>query len=118
MMMVNTLKGITKRVSRVFGSIGLNGGQHWPMGVLNQLEINYHLTPDDMLRLGFFRRKMGRRNRNYSLYIYDKFTAFDRRLSVKDIEDIYQVPDLLLYKGSITVDGAVHLSRVDCYADN
>jgi len=116
--LVNTLKDITKRVTRIFGNISLNGDQHWPAGVLNHLEINYHLKPDDMLRFGYLRCRMGRRNRNYFLYIYDKFAASDRRLSVKDIGDIYLIPDLLLYKGSITVDGAVHLSRVDCCAEN
>ena len=88
------------------------------MGVLNQLEVKYHLRPEDMLRLGYLRRRMGKRNRNYSLYIYDKLAASDRRLSVREIEDIYHSPDLLLYRGSITVDGAVHLGRVSSFEDD
>jgi hypothetical protein len=91
----------------------LSGNQHWPAGVLNRLEVEYHLKPEDMLRLGHFRRRYSRRNKNYFLYIYDKFAASDRNLSVKDVNDIYHFPDLILFKGSVTVDGVVHLDKVN-----
>jgi hypothetical protein len=90
-----------------------SGNRYWPAGVLNQLEIEYHLKPEDMLRLGYFRRKFGRHNKNYILYIYDKYTASDRKLSVKDVNDIHHSPDLLLFKGSVTVDGVIHLNKVN-----
>jgi hypothetical protein len=93
--------------------MNLSGNQYWPEGVLNQLEVVYHLKPDDMLRLGYIRRKFGRYNRNYILYIYDQFTASDRKLSVKDVSDIYHSPDLLRFKGSVTVDGTIHLDKVN-----
>ena len=93
--------------------MNLSGNQYWPAGVLNQLEVVYHLKPEDMLRLGYFRRKFGRHNKNYTLYIYDKFAASDRKLSMKDINDIYHSPDLILFKGSVTVDGVIHLDKVN-----
>ena len=113
MVMVKTLKNVVKRTRKVLGDMNLYGNQYWPAGVLNQLELQYHLKPEEMLRLGYFRQKFGRHNRNYVLYIYDKFTASHRKLSIKDVNDIYHSPDLLLFKGSVTVDGAIHLDKVN-----
>lgn len=111
--MVDTIINTVHKARTVLRSIGMPGKQDWPSGVLNQLEVKYHLKPEEMLRLGYIRRRFGRRNRNYSLYIYDRFAASDRKLSVRDVNDIYHFPDLLLFKGSVTVDGAVHLDRVN-----
>ena len=111
--MVKTLRNVVKRTRQVLGDINLYGNKYWPAGVLNQLELQYHLKPEDMLRLGYFRRRFGRRNKNYTLYIYDKLTASDRKLSVKDVNDIYHFPDLLLFKGSVTIDGTIHLDKVN-----
>jgi hypothetical protein len=117
--MVDTIKDIVKRASGVFGLINLFRSEYWPAGVLNQLEVKYHLRPEDMLRLGYLRRRMaGKRNSNYSLFIYDRLAANERRLSVRDVKDIYNSPALLLFRGSISGDGAVHLGRVNNYENN
>ena len=112
--MVDTIKDIVKRASRVFDLVNISGKQSWPTGVLNQLELKYHLKPEDMLRLGCLKRRMdGKKNRYYSLYIYDRLAAQDKRLSVRDVKDIYSSPDLLLYRGSMSGDGSVHIGRVN-----
>ncbi len=116
--MVDTLKNIVNRTRRALGNGPSSGNQYWPVGILNQLEMKYHLRPEDMLRLGYIRRRFGRQNRNYTLYIYDKFAASDRKLSVKDFKDIYRFPDLLLFKGSVTVDGTIRLNRVNNFEFN
>lgn len=111
--MVKTLTNVVKRTKKVLREMDFSGNHYWPTGVLNKLEVEYHLKPEDMLRLGYFRRKFGRHNKNYFLYIYDKFAASDRKLSIKDINDIYRSPDLILFKGSVTVDGIIHLDQVN-----
>jgi hypothetical protein len=117
--MVDTIKNIAKKASGVFNLVRLFGNEYWPAGVLNQLEVKYHLKPEHMLRLGYLRRRMaGRKNNYYSLFIYDRTAARDRRLSVRDIKDIYSSPDLLLFRGSISGDGSVHLGRVNNYENN
>jgi len=113
LIMVKTFKNVVSKTRKVLRDMNLSGNQYWPEGILNQLELQYHLKPEDMLRLGYLRRKFSRRNNNYVIYIYDKFTASDRKLSVKDINDIYHFPDLLLFKGSVTVDGVIHLDKVN-----
>ena len=113
--MVKTLKDVVNKTRNVLRNRSFYVNQYWPAGVLNQLEVEYHLKPDDMLRLGCFRLKSGRHNKNYILYIYDKVAASDRKLSVKDVNDIYHSPDLLLFKGSMTVDGTIHLDKVNSY---
>lgn len=113
MVMVKALKDVIKRTGKVLRNMDLYGNRYWPAGVLNQLEVEYHLKPDDMLRLGYFMQKFDRHNRNYFLYIYDKYAASDRKLSVKDLNDISYSPDLLLFKGSVTVDGVIHLDKVN-----
>jgi hypothetical protein len=115
MTMVKTLKDVVTKTRKVLRDRNFYGNQYWPAGILNQLEVEYHLKPDDMLRLGYLRRKFGRHNKNYVLYIYDKSAASDRKLSVKDVNDIYHAPDLLLFKGSMTVDGAIHLDKVSSF---
>jgi hypothetical protein len=111
--MVKTLRDVVKKTRKVLGDREFYGNRYWPAGVLNKLEVEYHLKPDDMLRLGYLRLKFGKHNKNTILYIYDKFAASDRRLMVKDVNDIYHSPDLLLFKGSVTVDGAIHLDKVN-----
>ncbi|MFC1948445.1 hypothetical protein ACFLXY_11070 [Chloroflexota bacterium] len=110
--MVKTIKDVVQRTKKALKDMDFYGNQYWPAGVLNQLEVEYHLKPEDMLRLGYLRRKFGRNNKNFTLYIYDRFTASDKKILVKDVNDIYDSPDLLLFKGSVTVDGAIHLDKV------
>ena len=116
--MVEGLKEAVKKTGKVMRGIGFSGKRYWPAGVLNTLETEFHLKPEDMLRLGYMRRHFGRRNRIYYLYIYDKYAASDRKLSVNDVNDIYNSPDLLIFKGSVTVDGVIHLARVSDFAFN
>ena len=111
--MVKSLKDAVKRTREVLRVMDFFGNQSWPAGVLNHLEVEYHLKPEDMLRLGYFRRNLDRHNKNYILYIYDKFVASDRKLSMRDVNDLYHSPDLLLFKGSVTVDGTIHLDKVN-----
>ena len=111
--MVKTLKEVVQKTRKVLSDRSFSRNRYWPAGVLNQLEVEYHLKPDDMLRLGYLRLKFGRHNKNTILYIYDKAAASDRKLSVKDVNDIFQFPDLLLFKGSLTVDGVIHLDKVN-----
>ena len=111
--MVKTLRDVVKKTRKVLRDMDIYGNQYWPVGVLNKLEVEYHLKPNEMLRLGYLRRKFDRHNKNYILYIYDKFAASDRKLSVYDANDIYHSPDLLLFKGSVTVDGVIHLDKVN-----
>jgi len=117
--MVDTIKDIVKRASGVFGLINSFRHEYWPAGVLNQLEVKYNLKPEHMLRLGYLRRRMpGIKSNYYSLFIYDRTAARDRRMSVRDIKDIYNSPELLLFRGSISGDGTVHLGRVNSYENN
>lgn len=111
--MVKSLINVVKKTKRILRDMDLYRNQYWPVGILNQLEVEYHLKPEEMLRLGYLRRNFDRHNKNYILYIYDKYAAFDRKLSVKDENDIYHFPDLLVYKGSVTVDGAIRLDKIN-----
>jgi len=117
--MVDTVKTIFKRASGLLGMNGLFRSESWPAGVLEHLEVKYHLKPEDMLRLGYLRRKISEnRHSFYSLFIYDRLAARDRKLLIRDVGDIYNTPELLLYKGNIFGDGSVHLSRVKRYENN
>ncbi|MFC1899572.1 hypothetical protein ACFLXP_04495 [Chloroflexota bacterium] len=111
--MVDAIKSIVKRVSGVFRAGNVFDGGYWPAGVLNQLETQYQLNPDDMLRLGCLRNRIsGKKSSTYSLLIYDRLAAHNRQLSVRNVNDIYNTPSLLLYKGNMDENGSIHLVKV------
>ena len=110
--MVETLKDTLKKTGKALRVIGSPRNHYWPAGVLNQLEVQYHLRPEDMLHLGYLTGKSDRRNKNYVLYIYDKIAASDKNIPVKNVHDIYHSSDLLRFAGRMTVDGSIHLEKV------
>lgn len=104
---------LDKMYTRLHVILGENGDKHWPAKVLDVLETKYHLLPKDLLRLRYVlrRRSFGRSN-IYSIFIYDSASAYERKISIRNYHDLYEYPDLLLYKGDILNDGAVHLAKV------
>ena len=116
--MVRAIKDIVKKAGGVFGRNEIRASRHWPAGVLNQLETRYHLKPEEMLRLGYLRSRMGKKNYNYSLFIYDRLAAREKRMSVRNVNDIFKSSDLLRFRGSISGDGAVHVGKVNQFRNN
>ncbi|MDP2729647.1 MAG: hypothetical protein Q8O55_04115 [Dehalococcoidales bacterium] len=117
--MVYSIKDLLKKASSVFSLINLSADKAWPAGVLNQLEVEYHLKPEDMLRLGYLKYRMkGMRKGFYSLYIYDRLAARDRQRLVRDVKDINNSSDLLLFRGSVSGDGVIQLSWVNGSGNN
>lgn len=112
--MRNKSKILLRKVSSLLKINNLSGNRHWPALVLATLETKYHLSPKEMLRLWYVRRRIS--NGKYpvdSLLIYDGVRASEKRVSVKSSRDLYSNADLLLFKGNIYRDGSVHLERVN-----
>jgi|GEM_PF-3412480 len=88
--------------------------RHWPAYVLTTLETKYQLSPREMLRLWYIRRRISNgKNPVDSLLIYDKVRASEKKISVRSSGDLYGNADLLLFKGRIFGDGSVQLEKVN-----
>jgi len=111
--MRNKTKILFRKVSGLLKINNLFNDWHWPAYVLSTLEEKYHLTPKEMLRLYYIRRRIS--SGKYpvdSLFIYDWVRASEKKIAVRSIGDLYSNSDLLLFKGNIFGDGSVHLERV------
>ena len=87
---------------------------HWPTNVLDTLETKYQLSPQEMLRLWYMRRRISNGKHPVdSLLIYDWIKSNEKRISVRSSGDLYSDSDLLLFKGNIFGDGSVHLEKVN-----
>ncbi len=114
--MWNKTKLMLSKVSGLLKTNNLLNNKRWPAYVLSTLEEKYHLTPKEMLRIWYIRRRIS--NGKYpidSLFIYDWVKAREKKISVISIGDLYNNSDLLLFKGKIFGDGSIHLERIrDC----
>lgn len=111
--MGNKSKILLRKVSNLLKINSLFGNRHWPAYVLSTLETKYQLSPKEMLRLWYIRRKVSNGKHPVdSLLIYDWIRANEKRISVRSSRDLYSNSDLLLFKGNIFGDGSVHLNRV------
>lgn len=111
--MRNKSKILLRKVSSLLRINNIFEDGHWPAYVLNILETKYHLTPKEMLRLWYIRRRISNGKHPVdSLFIYDWVKASEKRISVRSRTDLYDNSDLLLFKGNIFGDGSVHLERV------
>jgi len=48
----------------------------------------------------------------YSLLIYDRVKASEKKISVRSSEDLYNNSDLLLFQGNILGNGFINLEKV------
>jgi len=108
----------SKILLRKFSSLlrinNLFDDRHWPAYVLTALETKYQLSPKEMLRLWYIRRRISNGKHPVdSLFIYDRVKASEKRILVRSYTDLYSNSDLLLFKGNIFGDGSVHLERVN-----
>ena len=111
--MRNKTKILFRKVSGLLKINNMFNDYHWPAYVLSTLEEKYHLTPKEMLRLYYIRRRIS--SGKYpvdSLFIYDWVRASEKKIAVRSIGDLYSNSDLLLFKGNIFGDGSVRLERV------
>lgn len=111
--MRNKTKILLRKVSGLLKINNLFNDQHWPASVLSTLEEKYHLTPKEMLRLYYIRRRVS--SGKYpvdSLFIYDWVRASERKIAVRNVGDLYSNSDLLIFKGKIFGDGSVRLEKV------
>jgi hypothetical protein len=107
-------KVLIRKFSSLLKMNSLFYDRHWPAYVLTTLEKKYQLSPKEMLRLWYIRRRIS--NGKYpvdSLLIYDRIKASEKRILVRSSRDLSSNSDLLLFKGNIFGDGSVHLERVN-----
>ena len=117
--MVNTLKTILRKASKLSRIATAFNDVHWPAGVLNYLEVKHHLRPDDMRRLWYIRQKVSKNKYRYdSLFIYDWAAAHDRKVSIRNLRDLHSNSELLRFKGNLFVNGVIRLDRVEDYENN
>jgi len=115
--MWNKSKILLRQVSSLLENMNDSfGDRHWPAYVLSALEEQYHLTPKEMWRLWYIRRRMSKgKHAVDSLLIYDWVRASEKRISVRSSRDLYNNSDLLLFKGNMFGGRSVYLRRVsDC----
>ena len=111
--MRNKSKILLRKVSSLLKINDLFDDRHWPAYVLNTLETEYQLSPKEMLRLWYIRRRISNGKPPVdSLLIYDWVRASEKRILVRSSRDLYSNSDLLLFKGNIFGDESVHLKRV------
>jgi len=112
--MVNKFKtGLTKVSTQLHRFMGRHSDKHWPTNVLDILETKYHLLPKDLLRLWYVRcRLISNKSKTDSIFIYDQARATNQNLSIREYNDLYKYPDLLLYKGSIFSSGEVSIEEI------
>ncbi len=112
--MVNKFKAeLTKISAQLNRFLARTGNKQWPANVLDMLETKYHLLPKDLLRLWYIRHRIITSKFNaYSIFIYDWVKAYDLNVSIKEYNDLYKYPDLLLYKGYIFSSGEVSIEEI------
>lgn len=112
--MVNKFKTeLTKISAQLNRFLVRTGDKHWPTNVLNILETKYHLLPKDLLRLWYVRRRLiSNKSKTDSIFIYDQARASNQNLSIREYNDLYKYPDLLLYKGYIFNNGEVSIEEI------
>jgi len=117
--MTNKLKVPLNKISGLFGLNGVFRQRRWPLRVLDTLESKYHLRPEDMLRLWYVRRQLvSGKLRQDSIFIFDWVKARERHISFRKERDLYNNPDLILFKGNVFRDGTVHVRSVSNYHRN
>ena len=117
--MVAAVKEMVRKATGLFSRARRLHSVYWPAGVLSVLEVKFQLKPEDMLRLGYLQRRISQNeNTYYTVFIYDRLAAFERKIAVKSFRDIYDYPELLLYKGNMFRDGTVYLGKVKHYETN
>lgn len=113
-MILNKSRILIRKASNLLKTNSLFDDRHWPASVLNTLETKYSLSPKEMLRLWYVRRRISNGKHPVdSLLIYDRVRASEKSISVRNNGDLYSNSDLLLFKGNILEDGSVHLARVN-----
>ncbi len=101
------------KVSWFFRVNSIFRNTHWPVRVLDILESKYHLRPEDMLRLGYIRKRMARGKLNQDfIYIFDSVEARERNVSVRKAKDLYNNSDLIIFRGNLFRDGTVHVRNI------
>ncbi len=112
--MVNKFKTeLTKISAQLNRFLARTGDKQWPANVLNILETKYHLLPKDLLRLWYVRRRLiSKKSKTDSIFIYDQARASNQHLSIREYNDLYKYPDLLLYKGYIFNSGEVSIEEI------
>ena len=112
--MQNKSKIMLRKLSNLLKIHDSFDDRHWPANVLDTLETKYQLSPEEMLRLWYVRRRISNgKHPVHSLIIYDWVRASERSISARSTGALYNNSDLLLFKGNIFEDGSVHLERVN-----
>ncbi len=112
--MKNKSKVMLSKVASLLKRNDMFGNKHWPAYVLSTLEKKYQLSPKEMLRLWYIRRKISNGKHPVdSLLIYDWAQANARRIRVRSSRDLDNNSDLLLFKGNIFGDGSVRIERTN-----
>ena len=112
--MVNKFKTeLTKISAQLNRFLARTGDKQWPANVLDILETKYHLLPRDLLRLWYVRRRLiSNKSKTDSIFIYDQARASNQNLSIREYNDLYKYPELLLYKGYIFSSGEVSIEEI------
>jgi hypothetical protein len=111
--MWNKSKTMLRKVSNLLKTNNSFDGQ-WPANVLDTLETKYRLSPEEMLRLWYIRRRISRGKYPVdSIFIYDWIKASEKKISVRSDRDLYSNLDIFLFKGKTYGDSSVRLEQVN-----
>lgn len=114
--MVERIKNIIKKASSISKTPLRHRERIWPSGVLNYLEVNYNMRPQDLRRLWYLRRTVrDRQNKSEFLFIYDWVAAREQQIPVKDIRDLRSHNNLLRFNGHILRNGTMYIEKVGNY---
>ena len=104
---------LTKAAGLGTGSVASNNHVQWPEHVLDYLERNFHLLPQDLAGLRYVRRRgsFGKLP-TYYIRIYDWARACKDGIVVDRYHDLDNYPKLVLFQGNIFENGAVQFTRV------
>ena len=104
---------LTKAAGLGTSAVASNNHVQWPEHVLDYLERNFHLLPQDLADLRYVRRRgsFGELP-TYYIRIYDWARACEHGVAVNRYHDLDSHPTLVLFKGNLFENGTVQLTRV------
>jgi len=114
--MVEKVKYLLTKVSKIAEEYRRSGDRQWPGGLLSDMEKYYHLGSRDIRRLLHQRRRIA--TGNESVFVYEWPRVRKQKSSIKSIRDIRKESDRIIFKSDRVGKRSVHVFRVNSSLHN